>query len=73
MRKKKYTVIGAGNGGLVTAGYIFLKGYEVSLYNRSEERIKYIKEHDYTIQFGDKSDKIRSNFLCQSIILVSYF
>ena len=61
MRKKKYTVIGAGSGGLVTAGHIFLKGYEVSLYNRSEERIKYIKDHDYTIQFGDKSDKIRLN------------
>lgn len=61
MRKKKYTVIGSGNGGLVTAGYIFLKGYEVFLYNRSEERIKYIKNHGYTIQFGDKSDKIWLN------------
>lgn len=63
MRRKKYTVIGAGNGGLVTAGYIFLQGYEVSLYNRSEERIKYIKDHDYTIQFSDKSDKIRLNYV----------
>ncbi|MCD6122114.1 MAG: NAD/NADP octopine/nopaline dehydrogenase family protein, partial [Spirochaetales bacterium] len=63
MRKKRYTVIGAGNGGLITAGYIFLKGYEVFLYNRSEERIQYIKDHDYTIQFGDKSDKIRLNYV----------
>ena len=63
MRKKKYTVIGAGSGGLAIAGDIFLQGYEVSLYNRSEERIKYIKDHDYTIQFGDKSDKIRLNYV----------
>ncbi len=78
MRKKKYTVIGAGNGGLVTAGNIFLKGYEVFLYNRSEERIKYIKNHGYTIQFGDKSDKIRLNHmgnnlseaLCDSDVII---
>ena len=78
MRKKKYTVIGAGNGGLVTAGFIFLKGYEVFLYNRSEERIKYIKNHGYTIQFGDKSDKIRLNYvgnnlseaLCDSDVII---
>ena len=61
MRRKKYTVIGSGSGGLATAGHIFLKGYQVFLYNRSQERIKYIKGHDYTIQFGDKSDKIRLN------------
>jgi len=63
MRRKKYTVIGAGSGGLVTAAYIFLKGYEVFLYNRSEKRIEYIKDHDYTVQFGDKSDKIRLNYV----------
>ncbi len=67
MRKMKYTVIGAGSGGLVTAGYIFLKGYEVILYNRSEERIKYIKDHDYSIQFGDKSDKIRLNYVVNNL------
>lgn len=72
MRRKKYTVIGAGSGGLVTAGYIFLQGYEVSLYNRSEERIKYIKDHDYTIQFGDKSDKIRLNYVGNNLSKAVY-
>ncbi|MCK5077692.1 MAG: NAD/NADP octopine/nopaline dehydrogenase family protein, partial [Calditrichia bacterium] len=64
---KKYSVIGAGNGGLVTAGYISQKGYEVSLYNRSENRIKYIKDHGYTIQFGDKSNKICLNYIGTNI------
>lgn len=67
MRKKKYTVIGAGNGGLATAGYIFLKGNEVYLYNRSEKRIKNIKDHDYTILFGDKADKIRLNYVSNNL------
>ncbi len=63
MSKKKYTVIGAGSGGLGTAGFIFLKEYEVSLYNRTMERIKYVKDHDYKIKFGDKSHKIRLNYI----------
>ncbi len=63
MRKRKYTVIGAGCGGLVIAGHLFQNGYEVSLYNRSVERIKYIKDQGYTILFGDKSDKIRLSYL----------
>lgn len=63
MKKEKYTVIGAGSGGLVIAGHLFLKGYDVSLYNRSEERIKYIKDNDYSIRHGDRSDKIRLNYI----------
>jgi len=35
----KICVIGAGNGGQALAGYLALKGYDVSLYNRSEKRI----------------------------------
>ncbi|TYP52435.1 NAD/NADP-dependent octopine/nopaline dehydrogenase family protein [Thermosediminibacter litoriperuensis] len=36
----RYTVIGAGNGGLAMAGYLGLMGFTVNLYNRSEEKIK---------------------------------
>ncbi|ADL07017.1 NAD/NADP-dependent octopine/nopaline dehydrogenase family protein [Thermosediminibacter oceani] len=36
----RYTVIGAGNGGLAMAGYLGLMGFTVNLYNRSEEKIR---------------------------------
>lgn len=72
MRKRKYTVIGAGSGGLATAGYISRKGYEVSVYNRSENRIKYIKDHGYRIRFSDKSDKIRLNYLGNNLSKAVY-
>lgn len=35
----KICVIGAGNGGQALAGYLALKGFDVSLFNRSERRI----------------------------------
>jgi len=63
LRNRKYTIIGAGCGGLVIAGHLFQKGYKVSLYNRSEERIRDIKNRDYSIFFGDKSDRIRLNYV----------
>ena len=63
MKKKKYTVIGAGNGGLVTAGYIFLKGFDVSLYNRSEKRIKLIIENGYNLKFGNLICKIKPDYV----------
>ena len=63
MRKKKYTVIGAGNGGLVTAGYISLKGYKVSLYNRTEKRIKRIIENGYNLKFGNLISKIEPDYV----------
>lgn len=63
MSKKKYTVIGAGSGGLGTAGLLFIKGCEVSLYNRTMERIKYVKDHDYRMKLGDKSHKIRLDYI----------
>lgn len=40
----KYTVIGAGNGGKAMAAHIALKGYEVTLYNRTPENIELIKK-----------------------------
>jgi len=41
---KKFAVLGAGNGGQAMAAYLGLQGYEVNLYNRSEERITAIKK-----------------------------
>lgn len=38
-KKIRYSVLGAGNGGIAIAGYIAMKGYEVNLYNRTEENI----------------------------------
>ncbi len=35
----KFSVIGAGNGGIAMAGYLSLLGYEVNLYNRSLNNI----------------------------------
>jgi opine dehydrogenase len=37
---KKIAVIGAGNGGQAIAGYAALKGYEVSLFDRNEAKVK---------------------------------
>lgn len=39
MKKLKYAIIGAGNGGLAMAGYLAMLGYEVNLYNRTVEKI----------------------------------
>ena len=41
-----FCVIGAGSGGLATAAHLALNGYGVTLYNRSESRIKHIKEEN---------------------------
>jgi opine dehydrogenase len=40
----RFSVIGAGSGGRAFCAYISSKGFEVSLYNRSLERIKEIKK-----------------------------
>ncbi|MDI6868031.1 MAG: NAD/NADP octopine/nopaline dehydrogenase family protein [Coprothermobacterota bacterium] len=39
MKKPKFCVLGAGNGGLAMAAHLVLKGYEVNLYNRSQPRL----------------------------------
>ncbi|MBU7013216.1 MAG: NAD/NADP octopine/nopaline dehydrogenase family protein [Theionarchaea archaeon] len=36
-------ILGAGNGGQALAGYLSLKGFSVNLFNRSEKRIRHIK------------------------------
>ncbi len=39
----KFAVLGAGHGGLAMAGHLALMGFEVNLYNRSEERLWGVK------------------------------
>jgi opine dehydrogenase len=41
--KPRYTVIGAGNGGKAMAAHLALKGFQVTLYNRTPENIAAIK------------------------------
>ena len=41
---QKITVIGAGNAGQAMAGHLALMGFEVNLYNRSKDRIKFIQK-----------------------------
>jgi len=43
-KKTRYAVIGAGNGGKAMAAHLALKGFPVSLYNRTPSRIEAIKE-----------------------------
>jgi len=42
-RQTKFAVVGAGHGGLAMAGALALKGYAVNLFNKSFERIKFVK------------------------------
>ena len=46
-RKEKYAVIGAGCGGQAIAGYLASTGFDVTLYNRSNVRIKPIRRRGY--------------------------
>jgi len=39
MKKTKFCVLGAGNGGLAMAGHLSLMGFSVNLFNRSNKRI----------------------------------
>lgn len=38
-KKPRFAVLGAGHGGLAMAGHLALMGFDVSLYNRGEERL----------------------------------
>lgn len=39
VKKPKFAVLGAGHGGLAMAGHLAIMGFDVSLYNRGEERL----------------------------------
>jgi len=40
----RYTVIGAGNGGKAMAAHLALRGFQVTLYNRTPLKVEAIKE-----------------------------
>lgn len=42
-KSPKFCVLGAGHGGLAMAAHLSLMGFQVNLYNRSEERIRQVK------------------------------
>ncbi len=41
--RPRFAVLGAGNGGTAMAGHLSLLGFDVSLYNRSEDKIRAIQ------------------------------
>lgn len=58
-RNLRYTVIGAGNGGLAMAGYLAFIGYDVNLYNRTEEKIISLKKNPEIVLSGSVKGKGR--------------
>lgn len=52
-RELKYSIIGAGNGGMAMAGYLALLGYEVSLYNRTLANILPLMENPFISLTGE--------------------
>lgn len=61
--KGKYSVIGAGCGGLVIAEHLASKGYNVSLYNRSSNRIKSFRQKGYNVVYGDRTKNVRLSYI----------
>lgn len=44
-KRVRYTVMGAGNGGLAVAGMLGIQGFPVCLYNRTEEHLHGVRWH----------------------------
>ncbi|NLX64299.1 MAG: NAD(P)-binding domain-containing protein, partial [Clostridiaceae bacterium] len=57
----KFAILGAGHGGTAMAGHLSLLGFDVSLYNRGEERIRAIKERK-GIEILSNNDNIVHGF-----------
>ena len=66
-KKYKFAVLGAGHGGTAMAGHLSLLGFDVSLYNRGEERIRAIKERK-GIEILSNSDHIVHGFAELNIV-----
>lgn len=60
-KEYKFAILGGGHGGTAMAGHLSLCGVDVSLYNRSEDRIRAIKEGG-GIEILSGSDNIPSGF-----------
>lgn len=61
MKKTKFCVIGAGNGGLAMAGYLSMIGYSVNLYNRTLEKILPLIENPEITITGEENGTGRLN------------
>jgi len=59
--KPKFAVLGAGHGGTAMAGHLSLLGIEVSLYNRSADRIRAIQDNG-GLDIVSNSDSIPHGF-----------
>jgi len=57
----KFAVLGAGHGGTAMAGHLSLLGFDVSLYNRSSDRIRAIQESG-GIEIISNTDNIPHGF-----------
>jgi len=68
-RNIKYTVIGAGNGGVAMAGYLALIGYSVNLYNRTLENIISLIKNPYIQITGEVYGKGKLNLVTDNIEL----
>lgn len=55
VRKEKFAVIGAGSGGLAVAGHLASIGHDVTLYNRSNNRIEVFKTRKHIVLDGIKN------------------
>lgn len=44
--KPKFAVLGAGHGGMAMAGHLAIMGFDVNLYNRTEERLWSVKARE---------------------------
>jgi len=61
------SVIGGGNGGQALAGYLALKGHDVSLYNRSRERIATIIDSKKIVLEGEVNKTAHVSFATTDI------
>ena len=57
----KFAIIGAGHGGTAMAGHLSLMGFDVSLYNRTPERIQII-QHSGGIEILSDQNSIPQGF-----------
>lgn len=65
--KPKFAVLGAGHGGLAMAGHLALMGFDVALYNRSEERLWGVKSMGGIALEGEVEGFAKINFASNNI------
>ncbi len=63
----KVAIIGAGNGGQALAGYLAMKGFDVSIFNRSKKRIAPIIETKMIKLEGEVTGTYRVNLATTNI------